>query len=429
MKRLLALSVFLMVGKFCFSQNYVFIEPMKIDSVSSEGEEYKPVLSNSGEQLYFARLFHPQNLGGMNSGADIYYSHKINEYWSAPRPLRSLNTENHDELIGISDDNKTVYLRNPLKPHKGILFTRSKDGKYSETELIPIPGLSKSGILEFYMHPSYEVLLVVMESDDASIGQSDIYVCLKNEYGEWESPINLGSTVNTAGADFSPYLTEDKRTLFFASDGHEGYGDADIFVTQKLYDDWNVWSKPVNLGERINSEGFDAYFLLSKDSSAVFASNRDGGLSDLYSTALGGTRLLTLKKLNEVIRPVKDDSGKQYLSTLEISKIFGVNDISIINFSPLGYDLLDEELMKLEVMGKRLNNINNRNVFMEIHSYGDNFNENDDQLARWRALNIVNYLVTVGVDISRINVIIDKTDNSNSLTKASINFYSIIEEQ
>ena len=70
--------------------------------------------------------------------------------------------------------------------------------------------------------------------------------------------------------------------LFFASNGHPGYGDADIFVSTRLDSTWANWSKPKNLGDGINSANFDAYLTIAGQQ-AFFVSNRYGRSADIYA--------------------------------------------------------------------------------------------------------------------------------------------------
>jgi outer membrane protein OmpA-like peptidoglycan-associated protein len=92
--------------------------------------------------------------------------------------------------------------------------------------------------------------------------ERDIYVCVKQANGVWSPPIHTGKVLNSAGDEYSPFLSADGRTLYFATNGRPGYGDVDIFMSKRLSDDWKQWSEPVNLGLGINTVGFDAYYTL-----------------------------------------------------------------------------------------------------------------------------------------------------------------------
>jgi outer membrane protein OmpA-like peptidoglycan-associated protein len=93
--------------------------------------------------------------------------------------------------------------------------------------------------------------------------------------GRFSKIKNLGPEINTPGDELFPYVAEDQK-LYFASDGHPGYGGLDLFVVKRQ----NGRTVIENLGQPINSNGDDfAIFLFSADR-GFFASNRDGGKGD-----------------------------------------------------------------------------------------------------------------------------------------------------
>ena len=82
-----------------------------------------------------------------------------------------------------------------------------------------------------------------------------------------------------------PTISQDGKTLYFASDMPGGYGGTDIWVS--TYD--SVWSQPENLGDQINSEGNEMFPFIHQDNLLYFASNGYGGLGglDIYKTWVG----------------------------------------------------------------------------------------------------------------------------------------------
>jgi outer membrane protein OmpA-like peptidoglycan-associated protein len=120
-------------------------------------------------------------------------------------------------------------------------------------------------------------------------GNTDIYICLKNDSG-WSAPVNLGNSINTPYSERSPFLHPDGRTLYFSSDGHYGLGELDVFRSVRLSDtSWTEWSEPVNLGKEINTCGTDiAYKISTKGDLAYYSSNSSGGVGgyDIYSITL-----------------------------------------------------------------------------------------------------------------------------------------------
>ncbi len=95
----------------------------------------------------------------------------------------------------------------------------------------------------------------------------------------------MGDAINTTGAEIPCFLAADNKTLYFASDGHPGYGEKDIFVTQRLDDTWQNCGQPVNLGPRINSSGTENYFTLDPKGEYAYVikwGKDKEGFSDLF---------------------------------------------------------------------------------------------------------------------------------------------------
>lgn len=298
----------------------VFYDLEKLsDAINSQGEEILPIVSQSGDSLFFSRAFHPDNDGGLYSGTDIWLSvkQKDGQWQMATNDLAKWNTDLNNVLIGINERDGTVYFNHPRSPEKGIQFSRFVGGKWTKPQTIPIPGLTSDSYQGFYITPDYSTLLISMNGE-GSYGKEDIYVSERRNDG-WSKPINLGATINTEEFEIAPFLSKDKKKLFFASKGLNGASDSDIFMAERLYNSWTVWTKPVNLGAPLNSEAFDAYFSITSDSTAIFTSNRDGELADIYS--------IKFKWKKEAVFPVSNSSAnepeKSYLSKEELVELFG----------------------------------------------------------------------------------------------------------
>ena len=162
---------------------------------------------------------------------------------------------------------------------KGLAVSKKKNNSWSTPEAINIDGLDIDGeFYGFHVNEKEDVILISYMGEN-SLGQEDLYVCTKTG-DKWSKPLHMGNTINSPGFEISPFLSKSQDTLFFSSDGFGGEGDADIFYSVKQ-GSWTSWSKPINLGNRINSPKFDAQFSYS-GRFGYWASNRDRELSDIY---------------------------------------------------------------------------------------------------------------------------------------------------
>jgi hypothetical protein len=325
--RLLSAVSFIFLFSSSFGQLLEFKEAKKLSgTVNSSAEESMPLLSPDGKRLYFSRALFEQNEGGIYGGQDIWISDLVNGQWAKATNRVSINTRDNNVVVGVSKDGKTLYFLDASHAQRlnGVYLTRLNGSKMSKRELIPIPGISNLDFIGFYVSPDRDVIFISMKAPD-SIGEEDLYYTIKDADGAWTMPKSLGATVNTTGFEISPFLSADKKRLYFSSNGRSGHGDADVYYSERVYESWETWSVPVNLGPVVNSKKFDAYFSIYGDSVAFFASNRDGKYADLYTVGVGqsktilekGQHYLTIDEWNSVIgKSVSTDFAFPHKSTL-----------------------------------------------------------------------------------------------------------------
>lgn len=111
--------------------------------------------------------------------------------------------------------------------------------------------------------------------DKTAQGGTDLYTAQMDSRGRFTRIRNLGPEINTPGNEMFPYVSEDGR-LYFASDGHPGYGGLDLFVVNRK----NGRNVIENLGQPMNSTGDDFGIFLFRADRGFFTSNREGGKGD-----------------------------------------------------------------------------------------------------------------------------------------------------
>ena len=258
-------------------------------SFNSEAEEAKPVFSEDGDKMYFVRAYHEENVGYENTkdNEDIWEAERDEEgNWSTVTNEKSINDESNNSIIGQGKGSH-YYLLNTYQDKKKLQYgiamsNKEAEHKWSKPEVIPIPKLKYNGdFYDFFIAKDEEILLISIKGEDTK-GEEDLYISQKND-GKWSSPKNLGSTINTAGYESAPFLSKDKKYLYFSTNGRkDGFGDADIYVSERLDNSFTMWSEPKNLGNVINSEKMDSYFTINSKNEYYFSSNRDGVDLNIY---------------------------------------------------------------------------------------------------------------------------------------------------
>jgi WD40-like Beta Propeller Repeat len=201
----------------------------------------------------------------------------------------------------------------------GLFSTYSTAGPtYSDwSDAVNLGPVVNSPYDDFASHLSKNgVSLYFASNRPDGVGGEDLWVSRRASLDDaWSTPLNLGSTINTAANERSPALSRDGHLLFFASTRADGLGGFDIWVAWRAHthDDFG-WQPPVNLGAPINTSTNDigpSYF--ENDDLGIptlyFVSNRPGGLgaidiylSELMANGLFGPAVL----VNELSGPAGD---------------------------------------------------------------------------------------------------------------------------
>lgn len=266
-------------------------------TVNSPYDEVAPIISPDGKTLFFTRINHPDNIRDpkedkrSNSVAqDIWYAKLLDgDEWSMPLNVGPPINTPEDNAAAAFQGN-SLYILNVYeqgeKLKNGLSITRQLQNGWSFPVQVKIDGYdprkdpkSSKVNTEFSISQDREVLILGYYGLQ-SYGSNDLYVSFLRPDGSYSRPQNLGPIINTADKEGTPFLSADKKTLYFNSKGHPGYGDADIFMSKRLDDTWTNWSKPVNLGPEVNSRKWDGYFSIPVASEYAYLSSQSETRSD-----------------------------------------------------------------------------------------------------------------------------------------------------
>ncbi len=187
--------------KLSRKENGVWTEPLQITAeLEPEDKLYANSISRDGKELYLNQED--------NFNSDIYVSVYEDERWNKAKPLNKLvNTKFWESHASISGDGKFLYLASNRKLGQGGMD-------------IWVSGMGPDG---------------------------------------WQEPKNLGAGINTELNEDHPFISEDGKVLYFASQGHYNIGGYDIFYSEKLSD--GSWAEPKNLGYPLNTTDDDLFFV------------------------------------------------------------------------------------------------------------------------------------------------------------------------
>lgn len=251
---------------------------------NSRRADYSPMYFDSAaDVLYFTSTNEKvtgdkkSEITGMKKG-DIWVARKNEKgEWQRPEAVEGeLNTEFDEGIMSFSPDGSTMYLtrarREPNAPTGVEIFTSSRsDAKWAAAQKFEIT----SDTLSNYGHPAVSpdgTYLYFSSNMPGGSGGYDLWrINLKERAGSLE---NLGQFINTPGDEMFPYVRTDSL-LYFASDGHPGYGGLDIFRARLTKSGgWKV----ENMGKPLNSAADDFGITFEgSNERGYFSSNRDDG--------------------------------------------------------------------------------------------------------------------------------------------------------
>ena len=347
--------------------NPVEFNPKIVKGISTEFDEYLPIISPDQELSFFTRRLEKKSKNSISSSVveEFTWSSRNGKYFTSGSPLEyPFNRESNEGGATITIDNKILYFTKCQLNKSGykncdIFYVFNQNGEWSEVQTFP-DFISKYDSWESQPTISSNGQKIIFASDrKGGYGKIDLYeTTFKN--GEWSNPENLGDKINSNENEKSPYLHTDGKTLFFASTNFPSLGGFDIFYSRK--DSLGNWGKPQNIGYPINSVADEISLFVSTDgNSAYFASNHLNGVGgwDIYSFDLHKEarpeRVLFLKG------DLLDENG-QVLNDVELEiKNIKTNEITTIKVdagtyvSSLTLDEKDDVLITVKKEGFAFN--------------------------------------------------------------------------
>lgn len=215
---------------------------------------------------------------GKRDTLKIMESRKTKGKWSAPRVASFSTTSGTWKDIDpvFTPDGKKVLFQSTRNTH------RTPDRKDFDiwavaltptgwTEPYALPGEINSEASESYASMTTDGTVYFMKENDNNIGRSDIYFS-ELKAGEYQKPQNIGMPVNTAERESNPFIAADGSYIVYFSSDSTGLGEVDLWISFRKNEQWTT---PANLGAPINSAIAEfCPFVHAKEKRLYFARQR-----------------------------------------------------------------------------------------------------------------------------------------------------------
>lgn len=260
-----------------------------------------PAVSGNGNSLVYTVSFGEDYM--------IYFSQREAGKWTSPININAAlgcEKENDCTSSALNYDGTELYLWKSDGYVGNIYVSKLENGEWKKIEK-----LNRNINTKYYeSHASISKdnnTLYFTSNRPGGLGQLDVYKSTRDEDGEWGPAENLGSTINTAFNEDTPFICENDSILFFASEGHTSMGGYDIFKSIFLGEQWKT---PSNLGYPVNTTDNDRFFQPIKNGQTGYYSMLTGYKSkEIFQINIEETvqkRVLELKgyvSLQDTIRP------------------------------------------------------------------------------------------------------------------------------
>lgn len=245
--------------------------------ISTGHDERIAAFTPDGKELYYA-------LWGAPHGV-ILHIKEVNGRWTRPE-VAPFSGRYGGDFTMSSDGNKIVFSSNspfsgagePQGDHYSWIVEKTENGWGEPVPYGPLinspesfagcPTIADNGNLYFYSDRT------------GGLGNDDIWVS-KRADRSYQGPENLGDSINSEHYDLDPFIAPDESYIIFARIDKERRGDADLFIGFRRDD--GTWTDAMNMGDRINSEGWEFCPTVSPDGKYLFFTSTRR-LHEAYST-------------------------------------------------------------------------------------------------------------------------------------------------
>ncbi|MDJ0365957.1 OmpA family protein [Hymenobacter sp. H14-R3] len=278
-------------------------------TVNTQYAEHSPVISSDDKTLIFTTRANPADIPGLQQRAGkkdiaadgeyfegIVETHRIDaDNWEKPRSLgAALNTKGHDGSDQLFDNDTKLLMYRDDEDGDVFVSSKTQGGDWGQPTKLNSNINSKAREGDAYITPD-GLTLYFSTGKYSEDNNLDLYYSTRTAGGDWGPAKSLGGAINTKEDDDSPYLSQDGKTLYFASKGHNTMGGYDIFKSK--YDSiGHKWSRPENMGYPVNTPDDDSYYRLAPDGTyAYLSSYRIGGYGEKDIYTISYIKNITIK--------------------------------------------------------------------------------------------------------------------------------------
>ena len=242
---------------------------------NDEKSNFNPLISADGKSFAF--------MVGLKFYDAVMFSRMVNGKWSIPVNISpDLQTDGDVYISCLSADGNILFLSMSDKFNSNLYSSTFDGTKWGK--VVKLNKNINTKAWQSHAFISEDGNSLVFASDrPGGFGGLDIYVSKKVD-GDWGPAVNLGAEINTPFNEDRPFLINNGKTLFFASQDHNNIGGYDIFKSEMQPN--GIWSSPQNLGYPLNTPDDNIFFMPVGNGKSgyisIYKENDGFGKEDIY---------------------------------------------------------------------------------------------------------------------------------------------------
>ena len=223
--------------------------------VSTDIYEYDGAFSHDMKAFYFIRR-------GEENVKSTFYEYKydeINKTWN-----KSVLASPWIGRPVISPDGSTMHL--------GTRYLKRTESGWSKIQNLEPPIVSNDSMYIMRLSESTNGTYYFDTYKKGDVSFPIRYSRLIN--GKYEEPKALPKAINTGTFLSHPFIAPDESYILFDAEREDGFGESDIHISFKQKD--GTWGNGINLGDKINTDAWEASASITPDGKFLFFSRNVG---------------------------------------------------------------------------------------------------------------------------------------------------------
>lgn len=199
-------------------KNNTWTRPANPSFADTSADDFYPSFSKDGKTLYFSSRREVPDGYTKGQGIRIWSVQRKGDEWGTATPIDTTVSKGDDYAHSITSDGTFYFsVRRQGGREFDIVYSRKRGGKYQKPEKLPYNINTTKYEDGPFIAPDESYLIFESDRLQGIDGSIDLYITFRNSNGQWTTPKNMGSKLNSGFAERFARVSPDGKYLFFGS--------------------------------------------------------------------------------------------------------------------------------------------------------------------------------------------------------------------